>query len=414
MKDIQELTQLFRRYIARECSEDEIKRLFQMLSSDEKREVFLQLIEDSLGADIEDDLAKQPDVKEVLFEARQKIARRIGEPELLQPITRKHLLLRSLSVAALLLCACALTFFFDIGREDGKKVISTTNKVFDIEPGGNKATLTLADGSKISLTDANSGKLANQQGVSIAKSQDGEIVYTLDPVKNKERDKVSTSEKSFNTIATPRGGQYKVVLPDGSKVWLNAASSISYPVQFGIQKRRVVLNGEAYFEVAAVKDKKRGGEKIPFIVASGNQEVEVLGTHFNINGYADEPLVRTTLLEGKVRVRRTGGASAVLAPGQQSQTSSRHQDIRVLQTDVKAEVAWKDDQFFFEDEPIESIMRQISRWYDVDVVYQDDLNGKTVWGSVTRFSSVSKVLKIIELTGNVHFKIEGRTIIVMK
>lgn len=409
LKDSQELTRLFKRYLADECSEDEKRLLFESLSAEEFRSLYLQLIEENLELNADETLQNQPHVREILQEARKKIAETIGEP----PSTPAQIPGRfwhwSIPAAAVILCACAITFYFFRAEKVSERIPEVYTAAPDIGPGGNKAILTLADGSKISLTDAGKGTLAREQGVSVTKSADGQITYNIEQAGNA----ADNAQDAFNTIATPRGGQYNVVLPDGTRIWLNAASSITYPVKFGKEQRRVVLHGEAYFEVARQQGEGRSG-RIPFIVATADQEVEVLGTHFNINGYTDEPMVKTTLLEGKVRVSQKSGGNAILAPGQQSRTSRDRNNVQVVNADLKAEMAWKSNQFFFEDEPIESIMRQIARWYDVEVIYKDDLKNKTVWGSMTRFSNISKVLNIIEQTGNVHFKIEGRQVMVMK
>lgn len=282
----------------------------------------------------------------------------------------------------------------------------------DIKPGGNKAYLTLANGTKISLNDIRNGQIAEQSGVSITKTANGELVYTaksaVAPLNNKQ--------PQFNTIETPRGGQYQVNLPDGTKVWLNAGSSLNYPTVFASSSREVQLKGEAYFEVA-----KRiiNGERVPFMVKTATQVVEVLGTHFNINSYENEADTKTTLLEGAVKVRpvsssaQNNEAGRILKPGEQSVLKGT--SIKVSEVDTEEALAWKEGLFMFDNENLESIMRKVSRWYDVEVVFQDNgLLTKDFSGTVSRFGNVSQVLKKIELTGSVHFKIEGRRIVVMK
>lgn len=270
----------------------------------------------------------------------------------------------------------------------------------DIKPGGNKAYLTLADGSRIVLTDSQNGELAKQSGITITKTADGQILYT---VSNKNR---NNGHEEYNTIETPKGGQYQVQLPDGTSVWLNAASSLKYPVSFErLKERKVILKGEAYFEVA--KNKSH-----PFIVKTDKQEVEVLGTHFNINSYSNDLLTKTTLLEGSVKVSGND-ESKILYPGQQACLSATG-NMNVIQVDTELTVAWKNNLFMFESETIENIMKMVERWYDVEVVYEGELTDDRFGGSVSRFENVSKVLKILESTKSVHFKIEGRRITVMK
>jgi ferric-dicitrate binding protein FerR (iron transport regulator) len=268
----------------------------------------------------------------------------------------------------------------------------------EILPGGNKATLTLANGKKIILNDAANGKLAEQTGIKITKSANGQIIYT---VKNIE---AANTDLSFNTIETPIGGQYEVKLPDGTQVWLNAASSLRYPVMFKGKERQVELTGEAYFEVAHNKE-------MPFRVTNARQTVEVLGTHFNIMAYADEEIVKTTLLEGAVKV--TGlHHTRILSPGQQSQISSSAMNI-IDDADLDDAIAWKNGKIQFSDSTIQTIMRALSRWYNVDVHYASPMGDLSFGGSVSRSKNLSEVLKVLESTGDVHFKIEGREVTVM-
>jgi transmembrane sensor len=276
----------------------------------------------------------------------------------------------------------------------------------DVAPGKNKAILTLANGKKISLTDAKNGKLASLPGMQISKTKDGQLIFQVtgsSPLAKK-------GEKTFNTIETPNGGQYMVCLPDGSKVWLNAASTLSFPTTFDVT-RNVELSGEAYFEV--VKDKKH-----PFVVKSKTQQVQVLGTHFNINSYLNEPSVNTTLLEGSVRVTPVAQSSAetaesvLLKPNQQAVNTGSH--IGVKEIDSDNSIAWKSGRFTFNNEPLEVIMRRLSRWYDVKVSYQnEEMKQKTFGGSTSRYSNISDVLHMLELTGEVKFKVKGKEITVM-
>lgn len=266
-----------------------------------------------------------------------------------------------------------------------------------IVPGNNRAVLTLSDGSKIDLTEAKSGDLALQGSVRISKASDGQLVYQFGNAIN--------GESGFNTVSTPIGGQYQVALPDGSKVWLNAASSLKFPVSFtSPTERKVELTGEAYFEVA--KDKLH-----PFLVSSSGQTVEVLGTHFDVNAYGDAG-VKTTLLEGSVKVS-AGNKNIKLVPGQQSRLASGA--LSMSSVDAEDAVAWKNGYFSFASEDLETIMKSVSRWYDVEVVYNDEEVKKfTFWGTVSRFAKVGDVLRVLERTEKIHFRIEGKKIIVSK
>jgi transmembrane sensor len=283
--------------------------------------------------------------------------------------------------------------------EDQKSVM-----VNDIEAGENKAILTLGDGSKIILDDAKNGILANQGGNSVLKAAEGEVIYSF---LSEVKDLLTEDENApviYNTIETPKGGKFQIKLPDGSKVWLNAASSLRFPTVFNGSKRQVELKGEAYFEVSPDKSKI-------FEVNTRNQVVQVLGTHFNINAYLDEPTVNTTLLEGSVRVSdlRTN-ISQLLKPGEQSQLSEQIEVINLKNTNEA--VAWKEGYFQFDEADIKTVMRQIERWYDVSVVYEGDLPNYRFGGEIERNLSLLQVLKVLEKT-KVHFRLEGREVIVM-
>ncbi|MBI5372065.1 MAG: FecR domain-containing protein [Sphingobacteriales bacterium] len=273
----------------------------------------------------------------------------------------------------------------------------------DIAPGGDKAVLILADGSSILLDSAADGMLTQQGNIKVEKLSNGLLAYTIGG-----RQVTESDEAFYNTISTPRGGQYQVTLSDGTKVWLNAASSIRFPVLFTGAERRVEITGEAYFEVA--KNVNR-----PFKVKASSSEIEVLGTHFNVNAYDDEATVKTTLLEGMVKVSVPAsagkGATRFLKPGQQSGVT-REGDISVLNNaDTEEAVAWKNGRFQFRSSDLKSILRQISRWYDVEVVYKGNVNLHFT-GQLTRNEYVSSVFEKLALTGEVHFSIDGRKVIV--
>lgn len=265
----------------------------------------------------------------------------------------------------------------------------------DIAPGGNIATLTLSDGSTIALDTAANGSLALQGSTAVIKLQKGQLAYNAG--------KPANGKILYNTIHTPRGGQYQVTLPDGSKVWLNAASSLRFPTAFTGKTREVEITGEAYFEIAA-------NAKVPFYVKTNGMAVEVLGTKFNVNAYSDEPVTRTTLLEGSVRVRKDG-ATTMLTPGQQADlTPKGNVEIR-KEADVDAAMAWKNGLFRLTSSDVPTIMRQLARWYDVEVQFEGDIPSGHITGEVPRNTSLSKVLKVFETSG-VHFRMEGKKIVV--
>jgi len=266
-----------------------------------------------------------------------------------------------------------------------------------IKPGTFGATLTLSDGKKIRLGGAKKETLAEEAGVIISKSQDGQLLYKINDD--------GSSEGATNTLSTDYGQTYIVVLPDQTKIWLNSASTLTYHTNFNKgNSREVKLAGEAYFEVS--KDKAR-----PFSVMTSNQQIKVLGTHFNVSSYTDDQEEKTTLLEGSIRITAANSA-AVLVPGQQGQLVNGR--IKVSYVDTDPAVAWKNNEFLFDAEDIEDVMKLIKRWYNVDVIYNGPKPVKRFTGGISRFDMVSKVLDVIESTGAAHFVVKGRTIYVSK
>jgi len=266
-----------------------------------------------------------------------------------------------------------------------------------VAPGKDKATLTLADGTVVDLDSSGTGRTA-QQGSTSIRIKDGKIIY--DP------SKAGSAEIVYNTITTPRGGQYRVVLPDGTGVWLNATSYLKFPVVFAQNRRVVEVSGEAYFEVARNPSR-------PFIAKVKDVEVEVLGTHFDVMAYGEEGKIATTLLEGSVRVSR-GREKYAIAPGQQ--VVWKEDGAFNLNNDVDLEevVAWKNGKFQFNNADIRTIMRQVARWYDVDVEYQNAGADIRLGGVVSRKEDIRQLLDYFETTGKVKFKVEGKKIIVSK
>lgn len=276
--------------------------------------------------------------------------------------------------------------------------------VTSIEPGKNKAILTLADGTQIVLDDAADGKIASQQGVNITKTANGQLIYDF----SAGRQGTPGDNVAINTLYTPKGGQYQVILPDGTKVWLNSDTKLNFPVVFNGNERKVTLTGEAYFEVNHMKSK-------PFIIATGNQAIEVLGTHFNVKGYEDEQQINTTLLEGSVRIRnQQTKAERILVPGEQSRFYRNDGAIDVRKVKVEDEIAWKNGYFLFDNQDLPAILRAISRWYDVEVEFQYTGRYERFGGTFSRSSDLTDILNNLQEIGNVHFKIDKRKIIVTK
>lgn len=305
------------------------------------------------------------------------------------------------SAAAILLIATAGLYFYQQRPDE----IEHYTKLLpnDVGPGGDNAVLELADGSSINLDQATASDLAGLNGIVVSKKANGVLAIEM-------AETAVDARNQLNTIRTPQGGQYQIELPDNTRVWLNASSILKFPGAFTGGTREVELEGEAYFEVAPVENTHR--QRIPFIVKSRRQRVEVLGTHFNISSYPDENISETTLIEGSVRVYAAhSAAGSMLAPGQQSLLTNGR--LTVDNADIESVMAWKNGDFIFNNEPLTSIMNKIARWYDVEVVYQHPPEGYRFSGAISRSNNLSAVLNIMELTGRVTFKIEGRRVTVM-
>lgn len=267
----------------------------------------------------------------------------------------------------------------------------------DIAPGGNKAILTLSNGSTIILDSIQNGLISQQGNSKVIKLDDGKLAY--------RKESSATATVQYNTISTPRGGQYQLELADGSHVWLNAASSITFPTSFTGKERSVVITGEAYFEVTH-------NEKMPFYVKVNNTVVQVLGTHFNINAYDDEGVSKTTLLQGSVKVSK-GKESVLIQPGEQVQVSQLSDEMVIKKNvDLAVVMAWKNGRFAFSDADIQTVMRQLARWYNFNIEFKGEIKDK-FHIEMTRNTNLSNVFKILEGTGGVHFEIGQNKVIVM-
>ncbi|RZK47109.1 MAG: DUF4974 domain-containing protein [Pedobacter sp.] len=299
------------------------------------------------------------------------------------------------AAAVVLMLSVASIFYFN---KKEHSVYST-----DVQPGGNRAILTLADGKKIALNDLKNGDLIKESGISISKTANGQLVYKI------EESAETSDDSKMNTITTPKGGEWEIRLPDGSAVWLNSASELRYPINISKSKQRLVeLTGEAYFEVK--QDKAH-----PFIVKTHKQKLEVLGTHFNINSYADEPVTKTTLFEGSVRVSELNDPASfgLLKPGEQSILSAS--GFQVDAVNVDEAIAWKNGYFMFNNERQESILKKIARWYDVEIEYVNpEAKDVMYYGTVSRFEKISKVLRKFEQTGEVRYDIKNKKVLVYK
>lgn len=394
-----EVTALLRKYKENTATEEEVALLLSLVQNWGQEEDVT--ISEEVYASIQQELSEN------LFPEEEQIFK---VPEESRPLI--YSLWPRIAVAVCLVLGVFIGFKF---YQPGFKTSENNHLVKnDVPAGGNKAYLTLSNGKRIALTDVPDGKLADQEGVQVSKAANGQLVYTLsaDGIaegKTAGQGAEGTIRQSINKIETPKGGQYQVNLPDGSRVWLNAASSLKFPTAFTGQKERVVeLSGEAYFEVNHKASQ-------PFIVRTSKQDVIVLGTHFNVNSYADETYTKTTLLQGSVLVKRNvkisdpkpGKDLILLKPGQQAILNTA---IQVADADVEMAVAWKDGNFMFNDVNLLNILRQLSRWYDVSVDYNHVPKNRVFTGFISRDVNLSKVLKMLEVTGGIKFTVEDKTI----
>lgn len=367
---------LYEKYLNNECSPEEL-------------ELLRSYKDDFELADI--------DYKDDQLQAKiyNKLLNSIAEQEKVKPLFTW----KKYAAAAAVLLTAAVTGLIWIQQANKKEVMVSlppaTAVKEEIKPGSNKAVLILGDGSVVELNDTVTGKIAQQGATIVSKTHSGQLTY--------EETGREANEIIYNTINIPRGGQYSLTLPDGSKVWLNAATSLRFPTQLNGKERVVELNGEAYFEVAKSKQ--------PFFVKVKDMQVEVLGTHFNVMAYADEANINTTLLEGKVKLSSSTD-DVILKPGQQGLfTPAAGFKVRTADTDQA--LAWKNGYFNFNDEELTSIMRKISRWYNVDIEYNSRNSKLSYAGVISRFKNVSDVLDMLSLTGTVQFKITDRRITVI-
>lgn len=385
---------LFRKYLNNQINSRELQNLLDYFEHSEASDDLTPLIKDELDRmDIPHDkvlTALIADRAEQRIIARTEPAYEPAE----QPKHRSIRLWPRIAAAVLVVIAGSAYFYFNATNRPR----STTLQVADVAPGGNQATLTLPDGHVVDLSTSKSVVVIGN-----------EITYS-DGTGVSDANYYQTDDGEQMSLSTPKGGQYQVILPDGTKVWLNAASSLRYPKQFTGATREVELNGEGYFEVTK-------NEHQPFLVKSNGQVVRVLGTAFNINAYHDEARVTTTLVEGSVAIGNGAATQSpkrlvALKPGQQA--SYQGGRIQVSTVDVNDYVAWKNGQFVFYGESMPMVIRQIERWYDVSFEHQELAEGIELWGSLSRDAMLSQILKVIELNTPLTFEREGRRIILAK
>ncbi|OQP61196.1 hypothetical protein A3860_05650 [Niastella vici] len=412
------LEYLLNRYADKTCTPEEKEELMRQLQEGGNDEAMQQVIDKMIE--------ERPAIHSMPDATAQAVLQAIFEADEAPVVPLETGRLRKISfgriaTTAVVLLLVTVAGWLLVTRTSNKQVATLTTNG-DVAPGGNKALLTLSNRSTIVLDNAANGVVAHEGNAAVIKLKNGELKYTTAD----DQPANSSVEIAFNTLSTPKGGEYTVVLPDGTQVWLNAASSITYPTVFDAKERKVQITGEAYFEVAKLLSAD-GRKRVPFVVdilpATGRGTVggriEVLGTHFNVNAYNDEKAIKTTLLEGKVKVTKDE-ASAILKPGEQvsishpdsyrDRSSHLSQPIPV-QTD--AVMAWKNGVFHFENADIKTVMRQLSRWYDVEVVYRRNPDtDDPLFFEVSRHTNLSDVLKVLNLAGGARYSIENKKIIV--
>lgn len=391
---------LFSKHLQGELSDAEKKELDDLLASSENiRQMFARInSEDEFISRLNNFYSKRSSVTEE--EMQNAFRKTLESTNVVRINSRKKLWFKWVAAASVLLIAGASYFIFFNSKETVKDQTAISQPTTsDVAPGSFKAKLTLADGRTIILDSAAMGELA-RQGNAVVINKDGQIIYT--PANGIDKDEVL-----YNMLSTARGETYSTVLADGSKVWLNAASSIRYPVTFSGNSRKVEITGEAYFEVA--KDVSK-----PFHVAVNGTTVEVLGTHFNVNAYNEEPEIKTSLLEGKVKVTSQSKQSQILIRGQQASVSDAGAIELVKDANVQGAIAWKNGIFNFQSRDMQAVMRQLALWYDVEVVYESSAVQGKITGNIERNIPLSKVLSNLEKMVNAKFTIQGKKIIVSK
>ncbi|QEC42908.1 FecR family protein [Pseudobacter ginsenosidimutans] len=396
--------QLLEKYLDSAVSADEANELFDFMAANpEEAKVLLEKFHD---VDLSDRFRHLENISEST--SRRMFSRMVNaiaaeqEEQPVAAVHRVHFLKTGWFryAAAVFVIAVSALFFllFKNDKKEKELAVAVASPQTDIVAGSDKAVLTLADGSRIVLDEAQNGSLAQQGNARIVKLDSGLLAYHID--------KGVAAKPSFNTLTVPRGGQYALTLADGTRVWLNAASYIKYPTVFNGPERVVEISGEAYMEIAK-------NNKQPFIVNANGTEIVALGTSFNVNAYPDESGVKTTLIDGGVRVRKLSAAEAkVLGPGQQAIVNGNIDYVKVESVDTEQVLAWRNGFFSFNNADIKTIMRQLSRWYDINIIYEKGVPEQRFFGEMSRSLSLSQVLKGLEAT-KINFRLEGRNLIVM-
>ncbi len=389
------IQELFRKYLDETMTQEEFARLYELIKGGYDPGELDPLLEAALSERRYAAPGNDSDRREVLANLLNRI--KVKDLYRSRRVWYRQEWVRY-AAAIIVLLASGVALLFSNKHSRGGAPVAVAKPASDITaPKGARTTLTLSNGQQIILDSVGSGTLTTQGGTNVRKLKNGQLAYEPG---NKNPDNIL-----YNILSTAKGGQTMVVLADGSKVWLNALSSLRYPTAFAGKERAVELDGEAYFEISSNKSK-------PFRVnIQGRGEVVVLGTHFNVNAYKDEPTVNTTLLEGSVKIKKEGTDFITIKPGQQVQMNPKRLTI-ANDADIEEVMAWKNGYFSFDGASTEEIMRQITRWYDVKIIYEGNIKEERFAGSMPRSANASKLLEVLSLTKTVQFVIQDKTIIV--
>jgi transmembrane sensor len=382
------LMYLYQQYIANDCTVEELQELEVLLKNPAHQQEFMQLLDGTWSG------LKPNELKDIESDKAEDIYSSIINKD-----TGSHFKLNfwmRIAAAVLVMLSIGLVFYTHSGKQKLQIALAKVqhSKQAEIMPGSNKAILTLGNGKKVMLNGKENGHINTKAGM-LVNSAAGQLSYSASPAETTEE----------NSLAIPKGGQYHLTLPDGTQVYLNSSSTLSYPTRFSGNSRQVTLRGEAYFEVAK-------NPKMPFIVnLRDQQQIEVLGTHFNVKAYADDKTINTTLLEGSVKIL-ANRKQVVIKPGQVAITS-QSSPISVERADLEEVMAWTNGMFIFNNENITSIMKKVARWYDVEVVFTGNMDNVNFIGNYSRSKSLTNLLKNIELMDKVHFSTSGRRVTVI-
>lgn len=383
--DNNQIQYLFEKYLKGTITGQELGTLLDLYNAETVDEDLMAKIRSTLS---EENVPNNDQVKEITGNVKEILSIQ------LRPRPKANVLWIYLSTAAAILLALGIAVFYFFDQQQKSVAPTTTAQQVEIHPGSDKAELILSDGSQVSLFDR--GSLQNSKD-GIASLKDGTLTY------RQQTREAALQNVGFNTVRVPMGGQFKVVLADGSKVWLNAGSSVKYPVSFGITSRQIELTGEAYFQVAKNK-------KLPFTVKSTDMEVTALGTEFNFNTYSNEPFGAATLLEGSLRIlNNRSQKTVIIKPGEQAIVNG--DELRVLQVNGDDYAAWKDGLFVVNKANLNLFLRQVARWYNVEIDISKDREIGTVSGEFPRDIPIGDLIKSLRTTTGVKLKIEGRRII---